>query len=182
MSFLRDLLRPSLAFVRPLHRYYVDHETQTAVLLIRIRPAVILRLWSRLPAGVHVGLIAHRFLPPIHSSSAMDDNRVTRFSCVKFPYMHGVFDSAVPTAHSDTLRAAVLHSGCPDTVGASDFGYFGAHNFGIPSLHVPLSNASSAPLPTPSHGRGQDSSLLLSCMTLSYFTQGLSRRDPGPKP
>jgi hypothetical protein len=31
---------------------------------------------------------------------------------------------------------------------------FGAHNFGIPSLHMPLSNASSATLPPPSHGSG----------------------------
>src|ERR1039458_9676457 len=45
-------------------------------------------------------------------------------------------------------HVTVLPSGSPDTVGASDFGYFGAHNFGIPSLHVPLSNASSAGLPT----------------------------------
>ena len=48
----------------------------------------------------------------------------------------------------------MLPSGSPDTVGASDFGYFGAHKFGIPSLHVPLSNASSAGLPPPSHGSG----------------------------
>jgi hypothetical protein len=47
-----------------------------------------------------------------------------------------------------------LPSGSPDTVGASDFGYFGAHNFGIPSLHVPLSNASSAASRPPSHGSG----------------------------
>src|SRR5450759_3993418 len=51
-------------------------------------------------------------------------------------------------------RSTVLPSGSPDTVGASDFGFFGAHNFGIPSLHVPLSNASSAVLPPPSHGSG----------------------------
>ena len=48
----------------------------------------------------------------------------------------------------DVACATVLPSGSPDTVGASDFGYFGAHYFGIPSLHVPLSNASSAGLPT----------------------------------
>jgi hypothetical protein len=29
----------------------------------------------------------------------------------------------------------VLPSGPPDTAGASDFDYFGAHKFGIPSLH-----------------------------------------------
>src|SRR5262249_5891233 len=43
-------------------------------------------------------------------------------------------------------HAAVLPSGLPDTVGASVFGYFGAHHFGIPSLHVPLSRLRCAPL------------------------------------
>src|ERR1035441_3699533 len=40
---LRDLLRPSLACVRPLRWYYAA---------------------VRLPMVVHVGLIAHRLLPP----------------------------------------------------------------------------------------------------------------------
>src|SRR5208282_5714477 len=40
---LRDLLRPSLACVRPLRWYYAA---------------------VRLPLAVHVGLIAHRLLPP----------------------------------------------------------------------------------------------------------------------
>src|SRR5450432_2143169 len=71
----------------------------------------------------------------------------------------------------DVACATVLPSGSPDTVGASDFGYFGAHNFGIPSLHVPLSNASSAGLPTALTWLGvRMDSLLLSCMTLSFTT------------
>ncbi len=51
-------------------------------------------------------------------------------------------------------RVALLPSGCLDTVGFPEFGDFGAHNFGIPSLHVPLPNASSAPFvfAVPSHG------------------------------
>jgi len=112
---LNDLLRPSLAFVRPLRWYYAA---------------------VRLPAAVHVGLMAHRFLPPIRQHQAADGNRVSRFSRVKFPYMRGVCDSAVPVlesplrGESNTLaitRAPVLPSGCLDTVGATDFGYFGAH-------------------------------------------------------
>jgi len=46
----------------------------------------------------------------------------------------------------DISRAPVLPSGQPDTVGASNFGYFGAHIFGIPSLHVPLSKLPCAPI------------------------------------
>ena len=76
---LHDLLRPSLAFVRPLRRYY----------------AVV-----RLPAAVHLGLIAHRLLPPIRALPATDGHRVSRFSRVKFPCMPGVFDSAGPVTHS----------------------------------------------------------------------------------
>src|SRR5271169_6321405 len=75
---LLDLLRPSLAFVRPLRRYY----------------AVV-----RLPIAVHVGLIAHRFLPPIRTVPAAHGHRVSRFSRVKFPCMPGVYDSAVPATH-----------------------------------------------------------------------------------
>jgi hypothetical protein len=76
---LHDLLRPSLAFVRPLHRYCAA---------------------VRLPAAVRVGLIAHRFLPPIRHHNSADGHRVSRFSCVKFPCMPGVFDSAGPSTHS----------------------------------------------------------------------------------
>ncbi len=54
----------------------------------------------RLPAAVHVGLIAHRFLPPILHFAAMDGGGVSRFSCVKFPCMPEVFDSAAPASRS----------------------------------------------------------------------------------
>ena len=63
---------------------------------------------------------------------------------------------------------------------------FGAHNFGIPSLHMPLSRLPCAPIRRlclvvlqrfecalavrPRMARGQDGSLLLSCMTLSFTT------------
>src|ERR1700691_3719406 len=96
--------------------------------------------------------------------------------------MPGVYDSAEPATHKRITRAAVLPSGSPDTVGASDFGFFGAHNFGIPSLHAPLSNASSAGLPTALTWLGvRMVSLFLSCMTLSFttsrrFIPTLSRR------
>ena len=51
-------------------------------------------------------------------------------------------------------HVALLPSDLPDIVGFPEFGDFGAHNFGIPSLHVPLPNASSAPFvfAVPSHG------------------------------
>src|ERR1700674_1497742 len=69
-------------------------------------------------------------------------------------------------------RVAVLPSGLPDTVGASGFGYFGAHNFGIPSLHVPLPNASSAALQPPSHGSrsGRFATPFLYDSFIHYFT------------
>src|ERR1039458_6204211 len=72
---LHDLLRPSPAFVRPLRWYYAA---------------------VRLPIAVHVGLRAHRLLPPIRPALATDGHRVSRFSRVKFPCMPGVYDSAEP--------------------------------------------------------------------------------------
>src|ERR1039457_2117060 len=83
---LHDLLRPSPACVRPLRWYY----------------AVV-----RLPFVVHVGLIAHRLLPPIRPLLAANDYRVSRFSRVKFPCMPGVSDSAVPVTR---LRFVARHS------------------------------------------------------------------------
>ena len=50
-------------------------------------------------------------------------------------------------------RAAVWPSGQHDAVGAL-IGDFGAHNFGIPRLHMPLSNASSTAFRPHSHGSG----------------------------
>ena len=50
-------------------------------------------------------------------------------------------------------HAAILPYGLvtPSAPGLHDFG---AHNFGIPCLHIPLPNASRASLRPPSHGSG----------------------------
>src|SRR5437016_10360006 len=56
---LHDLLRPSLACVRPFRWYYAA---------------------VRLPLTVHVGLITHRLLPPVRPFPAADSHRVSRFS------------------------------------------------------------------------------------------------------
>ncbi len=50
----------------------------------------------RLPAAVHVGIIAHRFPPPTRIFSTAGGDWASRFSRVEFLYMHGVFDSAGP--------------------------------------------------------------------------------------
>src|ERR1035437_2048574 len=67
----------------------------------------------------------------------------------------------------------MLPSGRPDTVGTSSFGYFGAHLLqGYPAYICPFPTLQVRPLHR-SHthmGRGQDGSLLLSCMTLSFTT------------
>src|SRR5215831_14700477 len=75
--------RPSLhnfrwrspAFVQLLRRYYAA---------------------VRLPATVHVGLIAHRLLPPVRSVSTTDSDGISRFSRVEFLCVLRVFDSAGP--------------------------------------------------------------------------------------
>jgi hypothetical protein len=70
---LHNLLRPSPAFVRLLRRYYAA---------------------VRLPATVHLGLIAHRLRPAVRVRLPTDGNGVSRFSRVEFLCMHGVSDSA----------------------------------------------------------------------------------------
>ncbi len=60
---LHHLLRPSLAFVRQLRWYYAA---------------------VRLPAAVHVGLRAHRLLPPARLALLTGDNGASRFSRTEF--------------------------------------------------------------------------------------------------
>ena len=103
---------------------------------------------------MHVGLIAHRFLPPIRRLATADEQQglsvlAREVSMHAWGLRLRRACDALAVSH-----ATVLPSGSPDTVGISGFWYFGAHNFGIPSLHVPLSNASSAALRPPSHGSG----------------------------
>src|SRR5580700_1801169 len=73
---LHDLLRPSLACVRPLRRYYAA---------------------VRLPAAVHVGLIAHRLLPPFRPLPAAESHRISRFSrAQRAPSFHACLGSTTP--------------------------------------------------------------------------------------
>jgi len=67
--------------------------------------------------------------------------------------MRGVFDSAGPTMHSRYRASPCCLPYCV-TPSAPWIRDFGAHNFGIPSLPMPLSNASSAASRPPSHGSG----------------------------
>jgi hypothetical protein len=156
---LHDLLRPSLAFVRPLRWYYAA---------------------VRLPAAVHVGLMAHRFLPPFRRLAATDNNRVSRFSRVKFPCMRGVCDSAVPETRSrfrvppcclpdDLTPSALLILAISELINFRDTQACiaeapkGDLRCLFPTLQVRRCRR-------PRKGRGQDGSLLLSCMTLSFTT------------
>ena len=123
---------PPQVFVQPLRRYYAA---------------------ARFPAAVHLSLIAHRFLPAVRGLLTTDSNGASRFSRVKFLCMLGVFDSAGSRRTRIVSHASLLPSGSPDTVGSLDWD-FGAHYFGIPSLHMPLSNASGTSLPLHPHGSG----------------------------
>src|SRR5664279_3767903 len=91
---LHSLLRPSPAFVRLLRRYYAA---------------------VRLPATVHLGLIAHRLRPAVRVRLPTDGNGVSRFSRVEFLCMHGVSDSAGRGALA-LSHAVMLSSGYGDTV------------------------------------------------------------------
>ena len=128
--FLHSLLRPSQAFVRLLRWYYAA---------------------VRLPAAVHPGLIAHRLLPAVRVLAATDDDGVSRFSRVEF-HAGGLRlrRAAVPSRWRAPL-CCLPYCVTPSAPWIRDFG---AHNFGIPSLPIPLSNASSAASRPPSHGSG----------------------------
>src|SRR5580698_2911793 len=142
--FLHNLRPRFPALVRLLRRYYAA---------------------VRLPAAVHGGLIAHRFLLPTRRLAAAGSHGVSRFSRMEFLCVHGVFDSAGHGALA-LARTALLPSDLADAVGSLVCRFRSS----IPSPHMPLSNASSAALRLPSHGSGSGWSLLLSCMTLSFTT------------
>src|SRR5947209_5817970 len=73
---LHALRRRLPTFVRTLRRYYAT---------------------VRLPAGVHVGLLAHNLLQPARRDFTMGADGVSRFSRVEFPCMPGVSDCAEST-------------------------------------------------------------------------------------
>ncbi len=77
---------PPKAFVRLLRWYYAA---------------------VRLPAAVHLGLIAHRLHPTVRVLLTTDGHGASRFSRVKFLCMHGVFDSAGPRRTRATARRHV---------------------------------------------------------------------------
>src|SRR5438270_12791149 len=88
--FLHNLRRRSPALVRLLRRYYAA---------------------VRLPIAVHLGLIAHRFLPPARLLLAAGGNGASRFSRVEFLCMHGVYDSAGPLCTGIFSHTASCPSG-----------------------------------------------------------------------
>jgi hypothetical protein len=137
---LHNLRRRSPALVRLLRRYYAA---------------------VRLPAAVHDGLIAHRFLHPARHLSAAGGHGASRFSRREFLCVHGVCDS---TGHGTLAlaRTALSPSGLAEAAGSP----IGRFRSSIPSPHMPLSNASSAASRLPSHGSGSGWPLLLSCVTL----------------
>src|SRR5713101_5856383 len=125
---LHNLRQRLPAFVRLLRRYYAA---------------------VRLPIAVHGGLMAHRLLLPARTLPAGGDG-VSRFSRMEFLCMLGVFDSAGPRHARVIASARCCLPGCltPSAPRNARF------RSSIPSLQIPLSNASSATLPPPSHGSG----------------------------
>jgi hypothetical protein len=129
---LHDLLRPSQAFVRPLRWYYAT---------------------VRLPAAVHLGLIAHRLLPAVRLLLS-DVDGASRFSRVKFLCMHGVFDSAGPVMNIAFALITAWPSAQRDAVGALISRFRSSQLRDTQPTYTPMPNASSAALLPPSHGSG----------------------------
>src|SRR2546423_8994852 len=96
--------------------------------------------------------------------SAMGTDGASRFSRVEFPCMLGVSDCAESL---ECLRWRIPQCGLPslETGSALRSRLFRSS---IPCLHVPLSTLRWQPCGWPRMTRGQDGSLLLSRMTLSF--------------
>src|SRR5665213_27678 len=92
-------------------------------------------------------------------------------------------DSGELVQHLALSMLSVLPSAYPDSVGAPDRWFRSS----ILSLHVPLSTLHVAPCDTSRMTRGQDSSLFLSSMTLSFTTRrrflpAPQAKSPAPQP
>src|SRR5260370_36241050 len=95
--------------------------------------------------------MAHRLLLPARTRPAGGDG-VSRFSRMEFLCMLGVFDSGGPRLGRviAAARCCLPYSLTPSAPRTARF------RSSIPSLQIPLSNASSATLPPPSHGSGPE--------------------------
>ena len=102
---------------------------------------------------------------PAASSPAGVDG-VSRFSRVEFPCMPGVLDCAEPCGH---LRWRIRRC-CLPPCGTTSALWSRLFRSSIPGLHVPLSTLRLQPCDCKRMTRGQDGSLLLSCVTLSFTT------------
>jgi hypothetical protein len=91
---------------------------------------------------------------------------VSRFSRVEFPCMTGVSDCA---ESAECSRCRLLRCCLPSRVTASAL-WSRLFRSSIPCLHVPLSTLRWQPYGWPRMTRGQDGSLCLSCVTLSFTT------------
>jgi hypothetical protein len=98
--------------------------------------------------------------------AGVDSTEFSRFSCMKFLSVRGVYDYAGPPSGSRSRLPGVLPSPSVHKVGAPNW-FFEAQ---YPAHQCPC--LCFAPLLTvsPRKTRGQDGSLLLSCETLSFST------------
>jgi hypothetical protein len=136
---------PRHRFFRPLRRYYEI---------------------VRLPGAVHVGLSALCLPRPSHAATGAGNSGLSRFSRMEFPDMLRVLDSA---ASKDSSRWRCPSCGLPlvRTRSARRSGDFGARYLAClyPCLMLHL-----RPRGRRRQTRGQDGSLLLSCVALSSTT------------
>src|SRR6516162_5185757 len=80
---------PGSLLGRPPSLHALRRRSPALVRTLRLYDAV-----ARLPATVHVGLIALRLLPPVRSVATTDSDGISRFSRMEFLCVHRVFDSA----------------------------------------------------------------------------------------
>src|SRR6266542_3509676 len=159
---LHALRRRSPALVRALRRYYAV---------------------ARLPAAVHGGLMAHRFLLPARQPSGRGRQRGLPVLAHEVS-LHAMGSSTPRGCATLAVScSAWLPSVRSDAVGSPNRLFRSS----IPSLQIPLSNASSAALRLPSHGSGPGwfatPSLYDSCIRYSMpVYPGAIRTSRSPSP
>ena len=131
--------------------------------------------------------VAHRLLQPIRpfrlriATGSLGSRAQSFHACLGSPTPQCLCRAR------DLALATVLPSGSPDTVGPSDFGFFGAHQLqGYSAYMCPDTNASSAALPTAltSSGSGWFAIPFLCDSFIHYFIpvypDAIQAKLPGP--
>jgi hypothetical protein len=159
---LHTCLSPGPRGITPAFGYGAPHPSArgTSTLLSKTRCSAHTTQPSDSPPACMLDSWLMAFSNRLAATSATGTDGVSRFSRVEFPCMPGVSDCAesVGCSRCRTRRYCLPPCGTTSALRSRLF------RSSIPSLHVPLSTLRWQPHGWPCMTRGQDGSLILSCM------------------